>query len=483
MSLVPVETENVVQLIKFADKENPAVRFGYSIDGMGGPDSAGYKWIDSYEPNGPVFQWEDISTTGTELTTWVAASTFGAKDEGYAEFNPGFAFKYYGQQYNTLYVGSNGFISVTPFTGSTFTNATMPGSPAPNGIMAAMWDDLDGTNGGKVFYKNYPGKTIIQYKNWQKYAASTSDLNFQVILFSSGKILYQYQTMTGTLNSATIGIENQTGTVGLTVVHNASYIANNQALQFQAEPDWITATNLSGMLYNGNASAVRLALSTVEIPLGNYTMDLVVRSNDPLKPVDTVKVTMINSSEVPVELVSFTSELVNGSVKLNWITATETNNSGFDVERKTGNGIWEKAGFVAGSGTKTTQSAYSFSDNKLLPGKYLYRLKQIDLDGTTAYSQEVEVDMGVPTEFALDQNFPNPFNPSTVIRFALPVAGNVTLNVYNTLGEKVTSLINKEMAAGFHEISFNASQLPSGLYLYELRSGNFSSIKKMLLMK
>jgi subtilisin family serine protease len=483
MSLVPVETENVPQLIKFADKENPTPRFGYTIDGMGGPDSAGYKWIDSYEPNGPVFEWEDISTTGTELTNWVASSTFGAKDEGYAQFSPGSTFKYYGQQYNTLYVGSNGFISVAPFTGSTFTNATMPGSPNPNGIMAAMWDDLDGTNGGKVYYKYYPGKTIIQYTNWQKYSASTSNLNFQIILFSSGKILYQYQTMTGTLNSATVGIENQTGTVGLTVAHNATYIANNLALQFQAEPDWITATSLSGMLYNGNSSAVKLNLSTVEIPLGNYSMDLVIRSNDPLKPVDTVKVSMINSVEVPVELVSFTGEFVNGSVKLNWITATETNNSGFEVERKSGNGIWEKAGFVPGAGTKTSQSVYSFSENKLVAGKYLYRLKQIDLDGTTAYSQEVEVDMGIPTEFTLDQNFPNPFNPNTIIRFALPVAGGVSLNIYNTLGEKVASLINKEMAAGYHEVSFNASELPSGLYLYELRSGDFSSVRKMLLMK
>jgi hypothetical protein len=237
------------------------------------------------------------------------------------------------------------------------------------------------------------------------------------------------------------------------------------------------------MLYNGNSSAVKLNLSTVEIPLGNYSMDLVIRSNDPLKPVDTVKVSMINSSEVPVELVSFTGEFVNGSVKLNWITATETNNSGFEVERKSVNRNWEKAGFVTGAGTKTSQSVYSFSEDKLVAGKYIYRLKQIDLDGSIAYSQEVEVDMGIPTEFTLDQNFPNPFNPNTIIRFALPVAGGVSLNIYNSLGEKVASLINKEMAAGYHEVSFNASELPSGLYLYELRSGNFSSVRKMLLMK
>lgn len=483
LSLVGTGTKNAATLIRFANKEKPEMLFGYAIEGMGGPDSAGYKWIDSREPGGPVYSWEDISTTGTELTNWVQTGTYNAKDEGYAAVNLGFGFKYYGQTTNTVYASSNGFVSFAAPTVNSITNVALPNTANPNGLMAAFWDDLDGTNGGQVFYKNYPDKTIIQYKNWQKYSASTSSLNFQIVLFPSGKILYYYDNMNATLNSASVGIENQTGTVGLGAAYNANFIQNNLAVQFKAEPDWLAATNMSGMLYNGNSAAVKLTMNSAGLPLGTYSMDMVVRSNDPQKPIDTVKIVMISTNEIPVELISFTAEAVNGAATLNWITATETNNFGFDIERKSANGNWEKAGFVKGNGTTTSRSDYQFTDPMSKTGKYLYRLKQIDLDGSASYSGETEVDLSLPTEFALEQNFPNPFNPSTVIRYALPASGNVTLTVYNSLGEAVKTLVNSSKEAGYHEVSFNATDLPSGLYLYELKAGSFSSVKKMLLMK
>lgn len=483
ISLLGVNKEDFNRIIKFADKNKPDSGFGFSIEGMGGPDSAGYKWIDSREPNGPVFNWEDISTTGTELTNWIQTGTYNAKDEGYAAVNLGFNFKYYGQTTSTVYAGSNGFVSFAAPTVNSFTNATIPNSTNPNGIMAPFWDDLDGTDGGQVFYKNSPDKTIIQYKNWKNYSSATSSLNFQVILFNSGKILFQYQNMTGTLNSSSVGIENQTGSVGLGAAYNSTFIENNLAVQFQAQPEWITATNLAGMLYNGNSSAVRLAMSAIGIPLGQYTMDLVIRSNDPLKPVDTVKVTMINSSEIPVELLSFAGSVSGGTVKLNWATATETNNFGFEVERNNGNGIWEKAGFVKGKGTTTERNDYSFTDEGIPAGKYQYRLKQMDNDGTASFSEVVNIDLTLPDKFALDQNYPNPFNPSTIIRFSLPVSEMVSLVVYNSSGEKVETLLNKQMEAGYHSLLFDASRLSSGIYLCELRAGKFVSVNKMLLVK
>lgn len=483
ISLLGVNKEDFNRIIKFADKNKPDSGFGFSIEGMGGPDSAGYKWIDSREPNGPVFNWEDISTTGTELTNWIQTGTYNAKDEGYAAVNLGFNFKYYGQTTSTVYAGSNGFVSFAAPTVNSFTNATIPNSTNPNGIMAPFWDDLDGTDGGQVFYKNSPDKTIIQYKNWKNYSSATSSLNFQVILFNSGKILFQYQNMTGTLNSSSVGIENQTGSVGLGAAYNSTFIQNNLAVQFQAQPEWITATNLAGILYNGNSSAVRLAMSAIGIPLGQYSMDLVIRSNDPLKPVDTVKVTMINSSEIPVELLSFAGSVSDGTVKLNWATATETNNFGFEVERNNGNGIWEKAGFVKGKGTTTERNDYSFTDEGIPAGRYQYRLKQMDNDGTASFSEVVNIDLTLPDKFALDQNYPNPFNPSTIIRFSLPVSEMVSLVVYNSSGEKVETLLNKQMEAGYHSLLFDASRLSSGIYLCELRAGKFVSVNKMLFVK
>ncbi|MCA0387373.1 MAG: T9SS type A sorting domain-containing protein [Bacteroidetes bacterium] len=190
-----------------------------------------------------------------------------------------------------------------------------------------------------------------------------------------------------------------------------------------------------------------------------------------------------NSSDapLPVELTSFTAKSSGTTVTLNWETKTEVDNNGFEVERST-NGNWQKIGFVEGHGTANSPKYYSFVDNGAIGNRVQYRLKQIDNDGTTEYSSVVEVELN-PTNFALYQNYPNPFNPSTMIRFSMPVSGTVALNVFNTLGEKVATLFNGQMEAGYHEVSFDAKNLPSGLYFYEIKTGDFSSIKKMILMK
>ncbi|MCA0387378.1 MAG: T9SS type A sorting domain-containing protein [Bacteroidetes bacterium] len=184
---------------------------------------------------------------------------------------------------------------------------------------------------------------------------------------------------------------------------------------------------------------------------------------------------------LPVELTSFTASAKGSTVTLNWETKTEVDNNGFEVERNV-SGNWDKIGFVEGHGTANSPKYYSFVDNGAIGNKIQYRLKQIDNDGTFEYSPEVEVELN-PTTFALYQNYPNPFNPSTIIRFSMPVNGNVVLNVFNTLGEKVASLLNGQMEAGYHEVSFDAKNLPSGLYFYEIKAGDFSSIKKMILIK
>jgi len=187
------------------------------------------------------------------------------------------------------------------------------------------------------------------------------------------------------------------------------------------------------------------------------------------------------TSILPVELTSFTASAKGSTVTLNWETKTEVDNNGFEVERNV-SGNWDKIGFVEGHGTANSPKYYSFVDNGAIGNKIQYRLKQIDNDGTFEYSPEVEVELN-PTTFALYQNYPNPFNPSTIIRFSMPVNGNVVLNVFNTLGEKVASLLNGQMEAGYHEVSFDAKNLPSGLYFYEIKAGDFSSIKKMILIK
>ena len=186
---------------------------------------------------------------------------------------------------------------------------------------------------------------------------------------------------------------------------------------------------------------------------------------------------------VPVELTSFTANAINNEVQLFWQTATETNNQGFAIERKHISGDWLRIGFIEGNGTTTEPQNYSFVDNSISSGKYQYRLKQIDFNGTYEYSKIVEVEITAPTKYSLEQNYPNPFNPTTTIKYSIKKAGLVTLKVYDILGKEITTLVNENKTAGNYSVNFNASNLPSGIYFYRLKSGSFLATKKLIFMK
>ncbi|HMU44330.1 MAG TPA: T9SS type A sorting domain-containing protein [Ignavibacteriaceae bacterium] len=203
----------------------------------------------------------------------------------------------------------------------------------------------------------------------------------------------------------------------------------------------------------------------------------------------------IASDIVPVELTIFTATVTRNSVSLNWQTATETNNSGFEMQRSQMSNVnsqtdWQVIGFVPGFGTTTEPKSYSFIDENLSTGQYQYRLKQMDFDGTFEYSNTVEVEITSPTEFALEQNYPNPFNPNTVIKFSIPEKSFVTLKVYDVLGREVVPWngINEELETGSFEKTFDASTLSSGVYIYRItvmKDGKilFNESKQMLLIK
>ena len=189
------------------------------------------------------------------------------------------------------------------------------------------------------------------------------------------------------------------------------------------------------------------------------------------------------SIPIPVELTAFSASYTNGLVMLKWTTATETNNQGFEIQRKS-NADYEAIGFVNGNGTTTQVQSYSFSDNNVVNGVYSYRLKQMDFDGTFSYSNIIEVDITTPLQFDLSQNYPNPFNPATVINYQTATPVNVSLTVFNMLGEEVAVLINNQFTeAGQHSVRFDGSNLASGTYIYRLTAGDFVQVKKMMLTK
>ncbi len=243
--------------------------------------------------------------------------------------------------------------------------------------------------------------------------------------------------------------------------------------------------------------------------IGSVVLRQGTAANAPTLTLDGIRIaTSWGEVPLPVELTSFTANAFNSSVQLKWQTATEVNNYGFEIQRLNSplassptsrSGLnplpggeekgWMKIGFVNGNGNSSSTKDYTFVDpaigtgKNISSGKYSYRLKQIDNNGAYKYSNVVEVSFMKPAKFALEQNYPNPFNPSTTITFSIPEDGHIVLKLYDVLGREVQTLINENRKAGIHNINFYADNLSNGVYMYKLTAGNYSDIKKMILLK
>jgi hypothetical protein len=199
--------------------------------------------------------------------------------------------------------------------------------------------------------------------------------------------------------------------------------------------------------------------------------------------IDSSEISVYNLSIIPVELTSFSSDIDNGVVMLNWRTASETNNYGFQVEKSNNGVTFEQIAFVPGFGTTTEPRTYSHRDASLMNKENYYRLKQLDLNGNYSYSDIIKVYLHPPEKFFLKQNYPNPFNPSTKIKFAIPKESFVNLSIYNVVGELIQTLVAEQMKPGFYEYEYGGSNIPSGVYLYKIEAGDYIDVKKMILIK
>jgi hypothetical protein len=196
---------------------------------------------------------------------------------------------------------------------------------------------------------------------------------------------------------------------------------------------------------------------------------------------------LVIEQPLPVELTSFNANAVNNKITLNWSTASEINNYGFEVERIAGSQFknnWEKIGFVKGNGSSTAVHNYSFSDYPENNSMINYRLKQIDYNGNFDYSETIEIEFNQPNKFSLEQNYPNPFNPTTIIKFTTPddMSSAPVLTIFDILGNKIDEFI-LESKSGSHEIDFDGSRISSGVYIYKLTADSKSLSRKMILSK
>lgn len=191
----------------------------------------------------------------------------------------------------------------------------------------------------------------------------------------------------------------------------------------------------------------------------------------------------LDTTIVPVELINFEVKATENQIVIHWTTASELNNKGFEIQRKSFTTDWNAIGFVNGSGTTTNYTEYSFTDTSPKNGKNFYRLKQIDYDGSITYSEIISIDFSPLSIFRLYPNFPNPFNSHTIINFNLPYDSNIELKIFNILGEQADKLIFENLSAGLNKINYSAESLNSGVYFYKISNGEKALIGKMLLIK
>lgn len=217
------------------------------------------------------------------------------------------------------------------------------------------------------------------------------------------------------------------------------------------------------------------------LPIAGIDIDFDGQMRNPTTP--DIGADEFDGTVLPVELTSFSAAIGNNIVTLNWQTATELNNNGFEVQRKIEASEFATIGFVQGNGTTTNPNNYTFTDENISNGNYFYRLKQIDFNGRYEYSNVIEVEVRSLDSYAIEQNYPNPFNPTTTIGYVLKEKSIAKLILLNAIGEEIYVLVNEELDKGFHKFDLNASSLPSGVYFYQLIAGNFVQTRKMILLK
>ncbi len=483
------------------------------ILGSGGPDDYGYKWIDSDEQGGPTFQWVDITGIGTPISM--------SDDDNEGPFTLPFDFKFYENEYNSFRICSNGWISFTS-TSTQYTNDPLPSADAPENLVAPMWDDLNPSTGGQVYYYITSDSAVVSWINVPHYYHDGS-YSFQIVLLRGGIIFYNYLSLNGDVNSATVGIQNATKDDGLQVAYNANYLHDNLTVRIAA--GWLEVSPLTGIIPAGGQMTISAAFDASALSVGDYSGTITVTSWDTLHSLPDM--------EVPVSLhILDNLPILSLAMQPNQSPVNVHPGGSFDytvvVANNTGNSVnydgWLMLtlpdetvyGPLANINTDINGNATQYYyPTQAIPtyaplGSYTYSAYVGDYPSTVydeasfpfeviggtidggadewrvdGFSPDntVESTTELPMKYSLAQNYPNPFNAHSVIEYALPVGSKVELSVYNLLGQKVITLVNGYQEAGYHSINWDASHYSSGIYFYKLIAGDYVSTKTMALIK
>lgn len=426
--------------------------------------------------------------------------------------------------------GVNWNVKVMPIAGSSSSEATVVAAYAYALELRAQYNSTNGALGAFVVATNSSfGVDYGQPANYPIWCAmydslgvqgilscgATANLNINIDIMGDVPTACPSDYMIAVTNTTRNDLKNSGAAYGLTTIDLGAPGTSILSTYPTSTYSTLSGTSMATPMVTGAialmyaaADASRMSYYKSDLPAGTIMFrDVLFDGVDVIPDLQGITVTggrlnvfnavvEISTPIVPVELISFNYELNNNSIMLNWITATEINNLGFEIERArllSSNyewTSWESIGFVPGFGTTTEPKSYSFSDNEVSDGIYSYRLKQIDMNGQYEYYDAIEIDITTPNKFSLAQNYPNPFNPKTDIQYAIGSKQFVTLKVYDVLGNEIATLVNEEQPAGEYEVELNVAShsgevrnLTSGVYFYKLTAGTFYETKKMIIAK
>lgn len=361
--------------------------------------------------------------------------------------------------------------------------ANIPDADSANGEYGAAGGMC--TFGNNVWFTSYSGAAGTQIGVWK---STNKGLNWTVSYFANGS---------AASGSSYPAFKDANNGVVVTLAGNIARTTDGGATWTVSAPiagvgyryvTYLKGTNRYVAVGTGGKSFISydngLNWSELTPPLNTSNLQAVTEYNGMLWAAGAAgTILKWGGSPLPVEFTSFSSSVSGNTVTLKWSTGSETNNRGFEVERKGADGQFVLRGFIEGAGTSVGNKDYTFTDVDVTSGIYTYRIKQMDFDGRYAYSDEIEVDVTTPAEFELAQNYPNPFNPSTAIKYSIKFDGPVSLKVYDNLGTQVAELVNEVQKSGTYTVNFNASGLSSGVYFYSISAPGFSATKKLTILK
>jgi len=449
-----------------------------------GPDAYGYSAYDPYDaPETPDYNWIEISADSAGPGTLINFT----QDDQYFVFPLPFSFRYYGAQFDTFSVGANGWISIGRADADDYSNSAIPNSDGPPNMIAAYWEDLSPqrTNSGKVWrwFDAVNHRLVIEYNHVEQYTPVGAFETFQVILLdedyyptatNDGRILCQYKSLsTNFQGEGTVGIENAAETIGLQYLFDGSYdvhahpISDGTAILYSTPTSLPSVTinltplappilipvqggsfNFNATLHNEGGSTASFAVwIMVQLPNMSWYGPVLGPINLTLSAGSGLVRLRTQSVPASAPAGNYTYE---GRVGTYPSTIWDSDSFGFE---KAGAGI---SGLGAGDWTNTGESFENWMA-----------------------ASAVEL----PTAFALEQNYPNPFNPATAISYQLSANRLVNLRIYDTAGRLVATLVNGWREAGSHQVTWDASGLPSGLYFCRMQAGSWQATSKMVLMK